>query len=46
MINNKISLPNKEYCKKTVEVFNLQKTISTIESALLREIDIFKSNKN
>lgn len=46
MINNKISLPNKEYCKKTVEVFNLQKTISTIESVLLREIDIFKSNKN
>ena len=46
IINNKISLPSKEYCKKTVETLNLQKTISTIESALLREIDIFKSNKN
>ena len=46
IINSKTSLPSKEYCKKTVETLNLQKTTSTIESALLREIDIFKSNKN
>lgn len=45
ILNNKILLPSKDDCKNTVKNFDIETTISIIESALLKEIDIFKRTK-